>query len=154
MSDLIIRDTPITPTVSACPHCNKTNWTCTNMGDGYERLECHECGLVLWGFVGITTGESAVHAWNLLNTRPAPVPRVKPLEWVGVGGEIHASAFGIDRAYLITRRSEGQVDVRYVGNRREEIKEGFKSQPEAKSWVFDHYERRILSALDMEKDDG
>jgi hypothetical protein len=73
---------------------------------------------------------------------------------VGVGGEIHASAFGIDRAYLITRRSEGQVDVRYVGNRREEIKEGFKSQPEAKSWVFDHHERRILSALDMEKDDG
>jgi hypothetical protein len=94
------------------------------------------------------------------NTRPVPVPRVKPLAW---GDEDKNGGFycnvqlgeGFQAYYDITPLECDLADVRFgifcheFGDRV--IWRGPKEK--AKAAALEHHERRILSALDMEKEE-
>lgn len=71
---------------------------------------------------------------------------LKPLEWQGVGDTIHASAYGIDRAYLI-EGTPGDWSLRYVGNRQEERVDGFETQAAAKQAAWDMHRDKAASQL-------
>lgn len=71
---------------------------------------------------------------------------LKELEWKGVGDTIHASAYGIDRAYLI-EGNPGNWSLRYVGNRQEESVDGYDTQAAAKQAAWDIHRDKAASQL-------
>lgn len=74
--------------------------------------------------------ERIKHRFEGLKAQPAHAVTVKPLEWTGIGNEISATAYGIERAYLISGEP-GNWQLRFVGNRQEEFLDGFERQAAA-----------------------
>lgn len=65
--NLLIQQDYTPPTVEPCPKCGAGYWTHTDMGQGYDRISCHECDAAIWGFSGLLTPEPSLATWNALS---------------------------------------------------------------------------------------